>query len=224
MSAHEVLQHHHAACSSAWRAVVKLLGPVALNFEPDTFRIELERRGIEWAPSVAAKVLGAQTIQVSREWVHNYDVLFAFAVAASGVAASSDGHHHPTPAELAWAVLDIEELVGQKMTDDHGFDPDHVDSAIAVVLHDDGWVYTPDALRFVQASLDLINYDPKHTLRDEVARKWAEVKTLDAETVRRAYADIPDNAVKVQLGHLYDCATELSARAALRERHRHELA
>ncbi len=224
MGALEVLQHPHAACSSAWRAVLKLLGATALAYEPDTLRIELERRGIEWTPSLAAKVLGAQTIQISREWVHNYDVFFAFALAASGVPAASDALHHPSPVDLAWAVMDIEELTGAKLTDDEGFDPDRVDPAIAVVLHDDGWVYTPDSLRFAQDALDLLNHDPGHTLRDEVAKKWAAVKGLDAETVKRAYGEIPDNAVKVQLGHLYDCATELNARGMLREHHRHELA
>lgn len=223
MDAVEILRDPHAACSSAWAAVVKLLGPAALAFEPDTLRIELERRGIEWTPVVAAKVLGAQTIITTREWIYRFDVVFSFALAASGVPSSSDQHPHPTPADLAWAVLDIEELTEAKITDDHGFDPDNVDPAIAVVLHDDGWVYTPDPLRFAQDSLDLLNHDEGNALRNEVAEKWEHAKVLDVDAVRRVHAELPDNAVKIQLGHLYDCALELKARAELRERHRRGL-
>lgn len=223
MSALDVLRHPHVAPSSAWAAVERLLGPGARVYEPETIELELGRRGVSWEPPLAAKILGAQTVIVSRAWSWDYDVLFAFALAGSGVPAAADAIHHPEPHDLAWAMCEIEALCGLAPDADHGFDPDRVDPAIAAVLHHDGWVLAPEPLAFAQSALDRFTGPDHAALRDKVAERWAALRAAPEADARRVFAEVPESALKVQLGHLYSCALELSARAALREEHRRGL-
>lgn len=223
MTPAEILQHPHVAPSTAWKAVEKLLGLGAKVYEPETLQIELGRRGVEWTPERAAKILGAQTILVSRTWTYDYNVLFAFALACGGSPASSDAHHHPEVHDLAWAMLEIEALTGQQPCDDHGFDPDNIDPAIAVVLHDDGWVLTPDVLRFAQDALDRQNGEHHTELRDQTRERWEMLKPTPEKSGRAVFDEVPESALKAQLRHLYDCQMEIAARSKLREEQRREL-
>jgi len=223
MSAIDVLQHPRVAPSSAWAAVEKLLGQGARVYEPETLEVELGRRGVVWEPPLAAKILGAQTMIVTRTWTWDYDVLFAFALAGSGVPSAADAIHHPEPHDLAWAMREIEVLCGHAPDDDHGFDPDRIDPAIAAVLHHDGWVLAPEALAFAQVALDRLTGPDHAALRNKVAERWSALKAAPEADARRVYAEVPESALRAQLGHLYSCALELSARAALREEHRRGL-
>lgn len=213
MSPLEVLKDPHASPSSCWFAVEAILGKGARVWEPETLHLELERRGVPWDDAVSAKVLGAQTILVSRAWTHDHDVLFAFAMACNGHPAGEVVH--PTPAQLAWAVSEIEALTGGKIDEDVGFDPDGVDPAIALVLHDDGWVLAPHELSFCQDALSGMDRD-EGSLRGRVAAIWGKLRGLPEAALRALVGRAPEDAIGVQIARLADCEVELRERAHLR--------
>jgi hypothetical protein len=143
-----VLLDTRASASSVWKAVEAVLGPWAKGYEVETLAVELGRRNVPWVPSLSAKVLGAQTVLITRDWTFDHDVFFAFALACDGVPADPGSLHHPTPVQLAWAVREIEMLHNGEINSDEGFDPDTIDPAVAAILHTDGWAVPPDPLAF----------------------------------------------------------------------------
>lgn len=217
MEPREVLTDPHVSPSAAWNAVRRWLGPEALAYEPETLHLELERRSVVWN-DVGAKVLAAQTCLVTRDWLCNFDVLFAYAVVAGGGTAAADVVHHPSVIDLAWAVDDLRALTGGALNNDVGFDPDRVDPAIAVLLHDEGWVLTPRALMFAQDDLDKMTHiEP--SFRKDLESRWAVLEAAPEAKARTLYEAAPESALRAQLGRLLDCAIETRARTALRARH-----
>ena len=214
----DVLKAPSASPSSVWAALKACLGVGVGVYETETFVIELHRRGVEWSEALSAKVLGAQTIVVTNTWAYDHDVLFAFALATDGIGAASDAFHHPTVIQLAWAVREIESLRDQQITEDHGFDPDAIDPAVAIVLHEDGWVYPPDPLAFCKDSLARMDRSEGPT-RAIVAERWPLLRGADDAEARKVYDAVADSPLKTQLGLLFDCELELRARARLRQEH-----
>lgn len=213
MSAIEVLKDPRTSCAAAWAAVEALLGKAARAYEPETLHLELERRGVPWDDGVSAKVLGAQTILTTRAWSHDHDVLFAFAMACEGHPAG--GVAHPTPVQLAWAVTEIEALTEGKINEDEGFDPDGVDPAVALVLHDDGWVLAPGPLSFCQTVLNGMDREGG-ALLSKVTAVWSKLCSLPEAALRALVGRAPEDAVGVQIARLADCEVELRARSELR--------
>lgn len=220
MSALDVLRDPQASPTALWRALEALLGPGARVWEPETLRVELERLGAPWEGSLEARVLGGQTILTTHAWTHDHDVLFAFALACDGHPAG--GVAHPTAVQLAWAVSEIEELTGEKIDHDAGFDPDGIDPAIAVVLHDDGWVIAPEQLAFCQEALTDMDREVAG-LRKRVRVVWDKVSGLPDDELSKLVREADENDLGVQITHLADCAIELRARARLRAKHLGEL-
>lgn len=216
MSPLDVLKNPDAAPSSCWHALEALFGAGIRAWEPETLHLELERRGIEWDDALSAKVMGAQTVLTTRAWSHDHSVFFAFALACEGQPAG--GVAHPTAAQMAWAVTEIEALTEGKIDEDIGFDPDGVDPAIAVVLHDDGWVLTPDELRFCQLALSNLDQGDE-TLRARVMTVWSVIKPLTDEAIHAVCKKAPEDDVGVQVTRLACCELELRERSRLRAQH-----
>lgn len=216
MSAIDLLKDPLVSSFATWTAIETLFGAGARAWEPETLHLELARRGVDWTDALSARVLGAQTILTSPAWAYDHDVLYAFALACDGHPAG--GIAHPTVVQLAWAVKEIEELTGGKIGEDEGFDPDTVDPAIALILHDDGWVLAPEELRFCQHELIEMNQEGSKLLT-KVSGIWEKIHKLDEEALRQAVQKAPDDAVSVQIAHLADCAVEIRARSRLREQH-----
>lgn len=197
--------------SVVWRHLKARFDPGLLVWEPETFQIELERAGVEWTPTLTAKLLGAQTILTTRDWTYNLDLLCAFAYACDDLPAAADAVHYPAPHALAQAVEEIATLHGKPITDDQGFDPDRIDAGIAQMFHHEGWVLLPSSLSFAQDELSrLTPHDGG--LREEVQRAWKRLEAVDDEEVRRTLKGEPSSPREVQLWHLMDCELELRAR------------
>lgn len=214
MTPRDVLANPHAPPSAVWAALGSLLGPGIGVWEAETLQTEVERLGLSW-DALASRVLGAQTVVSSRVWTYDWDALFAFALACDGHDAAGDAFHHPTVLQLSWAVLEIQELTGQEIDHDQGFDPDAVDPAVAVVLHDDGWLLAPEPLSFCQEHLDRMNHATKG-LRDRVAAVWKKVSSEDDDGIRRIAEAAPEDAAGVQVRRLADAWLELRALARRR--------
>lgn len=205
MSAKALLQDPCVALSVAWAALEAILGPSVRSYEPDTLRIELERRGIAPMDGLMAKLLAAQTVLTSHAWTYDYDVLFAFALACAGIPSASEAIHHPTPEQLCWGIRELERLVGIGLSHDgdEGFDPDVIDPAVAILLHHEGYVVAPTELRFSQAILSsLSSHDD---LIHEVETAWSTYASANIEVASKAIAALDESACSVQLARLLDC-------------------
>lgn len=217
MSAATVLRDPAVAPSVAWKAVKKLLGLTCEAWELDTIRIELSRRNIETNDSLMAKVFGAMTIATSHAWTYDHDVLFAFAVACSGVSADAEALPHPTPEQLCWAISEIHAIRGKKPDEDEGFDPDTIDPAIAVVLHDDGYVVAPDELSFAQDALDKLNkHGDSAELKTEVRDAWKTVSKIAVSDLRKQLSQLDEEPAEVQIHRLGDCKLYVAEHELLR--------
>lgn len=202
MDTRAVFSDPNLAPSSAWEACKVLFGEDVKDWEPDTFYIELQRKGVNVRPGLMAKLLGAQTVVTTKVWTCDYDALFAFALACQGVPAAAESFHHPTPEQLAWAICEIRRLhLLPADLDNEGFDPDEIDPAIACVLHDEGFVVAPDELQFVQDMLDKMTWQPKLTEQTKAA--WKNWAGLNAEGLHGKASALPQTEpLNVQLARL----------------------
>jgi hypothetical protein len=213
----ELLRNPEVELSVAWQAAMHALGTTIGVWEPDTIRIELERHKVPATDSLMAKLLAAQTIVTGSVWTYDHDVFFSMALACDGIPAAANAIPHPTPEQLCWAVLEIERLTGERITEDHGFDPDTIDPAVAAVLHDEGMVLAPDPLSFAQDVLD------KFTKLDwdfvnRVEQVWLEKKKLPYEALQRILREEPTTALDVQIHHLAMCRVHCDERMERRVR------
>ena len=201
-----VLQDPDVELSTAWKALVALLGPTVAAWEFETIRLELARRRIEPTDTLMAKLFAAMTVVTTNAWTYDHDVLFAFALACDGNSANCEEHHHPTPEQLCWAIHELRAITGAPLDDDVGFDYDAIDPAIAVVLHAEGYVVAPDELSFAQHALDAVNrYGHRDEIRSHAMTAWKTLKTLPVETLHEAVAQLDEEAVEIQIQRLADC-------------------
>lgn len=206
MSLKALLQDPEVCPSVALLALKKLLGPTVESWEPETIRIELSRREIEVTDGLMAKLLGAITVDITTEWSTDHDVLFAFALACSGVPAASDALHIPTPEQLCWAIREITGITSARISDFEGFDPDTIDPAIAAILHEEGYFVAPQELEFVQDVLDDMNqYAQADELVASVKAEWASYEDITTDTIRRKLEQLPEDDKGVQLRRLGSC-------------------
>lgn len=215
----DVLRDPNATVSAAWKALVHLFGPEVEEWEPDTLHIELRRRGVTPTTELMAKLLAAQTVVTTRAWCENYEVLFAVALACDGVPVAPGFPQHPTPEQLAWAVVECAALAGLKLDDleNHGFDPDEIDPAVACVLIDEGWHVAPKELAFVDDVMERMthrapgeaSYADLITLRDTATE-------MDLDHLERVARETGETDAGVQLARLLDLRRYVEAHEALR--------
>lgn len=193
------------------------MGVTVPAWEVETIQIELDRRKIPATPALMAKILAAQTAFTSRTWTVDHDVLFAFALACDGIGANAEAIHHPTPEQLAWAVKELEAVCEEFITDDHGFDPDTVDPAVAVVLLDEGLCVTPDELEFARDVLDGLCAHSASTSK-AAYKAFEKIRLYPTAALRRTLEDEPQSAVDVQVHRLIECQLYVDERRARRAR------
>lgn len=219
MAAEDVLKDPTCSVASAITAAKRAFGASVINWEPDTLRISLRERLGQDDDSLMAKLLAGATVLTNNRWTYDHTVFFAFALACCGVPADGDVPAHPTPEQCCWAVDEIQVLTGSVIDVDHGFDPQTVDPAIAVLLHDDGHLYTHELLRFVQEELDALDKSGSKTLRDSVAASWAKLSVLKETELRRGVAAITSEALQIQIAHLAHCELYVRERRVKRAQH-----
>lgn len=203
--------------SVAWTAALKVLGLTLPAWEPDTIRIELERVKIPPTDALMAKLLGAQTVVTGPVWSYDHDVLFSLALACDGVPAAADCFAHPTPEQLCWLMHELNALTGHTFTEDDGFDPDTIDPAIAVVLHDEGMPLAPPELGFAQDALARLLVGEKD-LPAKVLKASARIATSSEGDLRRMLKEEPSSALEVQVHRLGECRLYVMERVDRRSR------
>lgn len=213
----ELLSDPAVELTIAWTAAQGLLGPTLPAWEFETIKLELERRHVPTTEGLMAKLLAAQSCAVTRAWTTDHDVFFAFALACDGIGANPGAIHHPTPEQLCWAVKELESLTEARITDDHGFDPDTVDPAVAVVLLDEGLCVAPEELTFARDVLEKITPGSK-TLAPKAYAAFSRLRDYPDETLRRTLRDDPTSDVDVQVHRLIECQLYVEERVVRRAR------
>lgn len=221
MAAPELLRDPEVASSVAWEACRRLFGEID-DWEPDAFRLSLQSHDVEATPGLMAKILGAQTIATTGCWLHDHDVLFAFALACYGVPAAADAFHHPEPRQLCWMMQEIQAIRGAVPDEHEGFDPDEVDPAIACVLAEDGWFHAPDELTFAQWCLDRMTFTATAD-REATTRQWQELRVLQVAELRGKLQEKDHDVVATQLDRLVDARVHVLEMEDLRARQRTSL-
>lgn len=203
MSAKEALQNSAVAPSVAWDAAKQLFGTQVGDWEPDVFRIELPRRGVEVTDSLMAKLLAAQTVATTYGWAYDHSALFGIALACDGIPASYTEIRQPTVEQLCWAIHEINAIAQKAPTDDDGFDPDEVDAAIAVILISEGFVHHPKELSFCHDVLmGLSSASPElHRQTDEA---WKQLEDLPIPQMKGIVSETDEDELGVQLRRLAD--------------------
>ena len=202
-------------CSVIYNKLTKRFGDQWLAWEPYTIFSELK---IHDNVPLQAKILAVQTLMVSETWTYDYEVLFNFAMAEDGLAAASDAFAYPTPEQLCWTINEIELLKNKKITNDEGFDPDNIDPAVAMLLLNEGFVYTPDELSFCFDVLEKYTLEHKE-LQDETKKLWNKIKNKsisDLEALVNETAE--DDPLTVQISRLVDCLNFVQHKSMLRSK------
>jgi hypothetical protein len=174
----------------------------------------LDKLRVPPTAALMTKLLGAQTVVTCAAVTHDHEALFAFALAGDGVAVGYDEFKKPEPEQLAWAVLQIEKLVGKKITEDDGFEPDEIDPAIAVLLNYEGWFLAPEELSFAQVSLEKMSHVDKDVLA-KTKKAWDKLSNV-SNTSELAEA-LPERVETIQLQRLTDCLTYVKEHRKIEE-------
>lgn len=213
MSPADVLRDPRVSPAIAWLALTKLLGPTVDEWEPDAIALDLERHGVTPAAGLMTKLLGAQTVLATGAVTHDHEAFFAFALACDGVAHGYDEFAHPTAAQLAWAVHQVEAIAKKRLTDEEGFDPDEIDPAVAVLLFEEGFFLAPRELDFAQDYLERMTHAPPEKVA--AARKVRDkLDELPDNDLRRLASDAPETMLGVQTRRLADVLVHVREQAA----------
>ncbi len=217
MDAKSLLRRSDVEMSAAWKAVTFIWGPEVQEWEPDTFRIELERRAITATNDLMAKLLAAQTVVTTNRWLLDHVVFFAVALACDGVSPVPGLPQHPTPEQLCWAIDECHHLVKMPDLHDEGFDPDEVDPAICCVLIEDGFHVAPSQLAFVDEVMEKLTHrEEKDASYKELTGLRDKASSEDFSTLASVVAAHADTAAGVQLARLLDCRAFVEDRARKR--------
>lgn len=195
-------------CNSTLSKYLDKKYPEWLAWEPYTIYEMLERDfNIISSESLQAKILAVQTVRITDTWTNDYEVFFNFCLSEDGLPAASDAFPYPTPEQLCWGVKELEKIFNKKITDDEGFDPDTVDPAVASLLINEGFVYTPDPLHFcLDVMENLIDSEHKDLMKN-VEKIWKQLKkhenTID---IKNAIENSDkEDPLTVQISRLADC-------------------
>lgn len=221
MNPRAVLLNPEVCPSVAWAATKALLGPVD-HWEAESLRIELERRLGEVPEALAVKVLAAQTIATTFNWAWDHQAVFAFALACDGVSVGHDDVLQPTVEQLCWAMREVDALAQPPWGPDHGFDPDEVDAAVAVLLVEEGFADTPPELAFcrdVFAGLSPASVELRRQTR--AAREALDAVPLDR--AREIAAETGEDELGVQVRRMVDVRAYVEERLDRRTRQHAQL-
>ncbi len=214
MSPIDTLLSPDVSPSKAWAVFRELSGTDDIEtWEPDTIAHELQHRGVPPTAGLMTKLLGAQTVVTTGVVSWDHEALFAFALACAGVAHSASEFAHPPVALLAYALQEIGRLrPGADLAENH--DPDEIAPAVAVLLHDEGFVVAPRLLEFAQDSLDRLSHASSE-LKEKIRTEWAKVSDKPDTELRRVAESLPEDEVGVQVRRLGDVVLFLRHRATL---------
>ncbi len=200
-SAIDILKDVNVSPNICWEALKKIFGDIH-DWEPNTFSIELKRKGLDVSRSLMTKILAAQTAVVAiGSIVVDHEALFAFALACTGISHGYDEFAYPEVEAVCWAKYQLEYLTKKNFTDEEGFDPDEIDSSIAILFHNEGFYLLPDEYKYAQSILD--NYSHvSSSIKKETEDEWKLLKNLTSKELKVKIEKLDHSVKSVQLERL----------------------
>lgn len=183
------------------RAATQALGEF-LAWEPESIWLELQHQGIDLPTGNRAKIMAALTLRLIPSFYWDAIVFEKTALAFHGIPPSPDILEEPTPAQLAWTVVEAAMIVrdARETAWEMGHEPR---AYAAVVLNRAGFVQAPEQLSFAQPWLDRERYHGH--LREEVQARWQRVSKDHLEAL-----NLGESPEDVQIARL--AAVELHVR------------
>lgn len=182
------------------RCLDELLGPTWLSWEPETLWLELDRQGVSVPISNREQIMaGRSLITTGRFW---YDAL-AFektCIAFNNEEATHFGLEDAPVAYIAWAV-DEATMINRHYENEESLEFDREPTQyIAVQLYREGFVITPDNLKWVTTALhnQFKKFEEIRKLERTIKEAWAAAPRGEA----LADAAFPETPEGVQLARL----------------------
>lgn len=207
-AAKDLLHDAHASAIALMVSARTLLGDF-LCWEPESIWIELERQGVDVPEANRAKLMAAIALRLVPSFYWDAVVFEKTALAFDGSPPNPDILEEPSPALLAWAVVEAAWIL--RASKNATWEFEHEPRAyIGVLLTRAGFVLAPEPLSFAQAAL---NHARHYThLLPEVKERWASVSQDHLEALH-----LQETPVDVQIARLAAVALYVKTRRARAE-------
>jgi hypothetical protein len=184
------------------RAAKTALGPEYVDWEPESVYLTLSRDGADVPEVNRAKLMAAVTLRLIPSFYWDGVVFEKTAVAMDNRMPNPDTLEEPSPAQLAWAVVDSAWVLSDASETAREFDSEPIGYA-GVILYRAGFVLAPEQLSFAQ---DCLDRERRHDhLLEDVRDAWARL-----DKSKLAEIEFEENPLEVQLVRL--AAVELHVR------------
>lgn len=143
------------------------LGNDWITWEPETLWAELKKDG-PLTESMKSKIQAAKSLLTTDAFWRDHLAFEKIAVSLNGIVPAFDQYQHPSPAQLAKAIVDAKAVRDGRFSDE-------VLRYIAAVCFEAGLIVLPEPLDVAQESLDEMTGPVvgRH-LREDISRRWSE--------------------------------------------------
>lgn len=193
-SAAQLLQDPEATATAVHRAAELLLGNMIRNWEPESIWLGLRDHGIEIPQTNKDKVMAINVLLTYPAFYWEVNAFEDTALAFNNEAVIPDALQEASPAQLSWAIYEVEILI-QSTGQDPEFDYEPAKYA-AVSLHREGFLVAPELLTFAQRELDRLTRGHQELI-PEIKSRWEALDKEKLDTV-----EFQENPIDVQLAQL----------------------
>ncbi len=162
-------------------AFLAVNGTEALEWEPDTLRLEIQDDfGVDPSQTVMDKLQAGITLMTTDHFYTYWEPFEEIVHVLNDYQADFTVMRPPTPEEMGWAVveaylIDQESETGSPMS---GLFTPEVKAYVAAILHKQGYYKSPETLQFIDMSILHPNPEKDHPELEDDIRDMHEIKLL----------------------------------------------
>lgn len=183
-----------------YHAVLKVLGPTAAAWEPESIWLGLKDNGIDLNQAMRNKFMAASTLLQNPSFYEDMHIFEDTCLAFNESPVIVEVLQEASPAQLAWGVYEAEVFMRQ-----HGLDPDfdyEPEKYTAAALHNEGFIVAPELLVFAQDELDKLNRGNKE-LYSSVLDAWDRADKAQLSSLKLEENPTDVQVAKLAAVHLY---------------------
>ena len=179
-------------------AFKRLLGRMALSYEPETIWLELAREGINPSECLRDRIMAILALQSNEKFFWDYGVFHNVVMAFNCESVNPGRLQVLTPGQLVVGVTESRMLFHTMHGETEIPEFDHEPQAYtAACFERAGMIYAPKPRDFCQDILDTLNNCDNCELKQKVQEEWERIP--ESEILSHAY---PETPVGVQLAKL----------------------
>lgn len=176
-----VLEGDDACALAVMRVVEHLFGDKYIEWEPETFRMEFDERGIDVLDENFDALMAGITLIKEPSFFYDANVFENVCVALNSESPQFDTVHELCPAQIAWGVFQaqaiVDALAEYDLPDDlppnERFDYEPIGYTSAACIHA-GFVTVPAELEFARERLEEHN-NAHDAFISKVKKAWSEL-------------------------------------------------